>query len=289
VQADLALLSVSIIWGSAFVAQRIAAPNSSPFIFNGLRFLLAALVLVPVVGVRTHRNHNRLHFNRASWSGLAVAGLLLACGAAFQQAGLRYTTAGNAGFITGLYVVIIPIIQAVVLKQSIRLPIWIAALLAVIGLFFLSTGVQFSLKIGDALELAGALFWALHVIWIGRQARLIDGLRLATGQYLVCGIISLGLGLIIEPGQIFNNLQTGWAILYTGIISVGLGYTLQIYGQKTAPPADAAILLSLEAVFAAIFGWYFLNEAMSAIQIYGCAVMLTGMLLAQASNLVKRT
>jgi drug/metabolite transporter (DMT)-like permease len=288
VQADLALLIVSIIWGSAFVAQRIAAPNSSPFIFNGLRFSLAALVLLPVLWVRVHQNHNPLHLKRTSLIGMVVAGLLLTSGAALQQAGLRYTTAGNAGFITGLYVVIIPIIQAVAMKQSIHPAIWVAALLAAVGLFLLSTGGQLTLKIGDVLELAGALFWALHVIWIGQQARLIDSLQLAAGQYLVCGIASIGLGLIIEPGEIFNNLRAGWAILYTGIISVGLGYTLQIYGQKAAPPADAAILLSLEAVFAAIFGWFFLNEALSTTQIFGCSVMLAGMLLAQASSLHRR-
>ncbi len=220
---------------------------------------------------------------------MVVAGLLLAGGAAFQQAGLRFTTAANAGFITGLYVVLIPVIQAVLLKQSVRTAIWIAALLAAIGLFLLSTGGELSLKIGDALELAGACFWAMHVIWIGRQARQIAGLQLAVGQYLVCGLASLGLGLVIEPGQILAAPGAGWAIIYTGIISVGLGYTLQIYGQKSAPPADAAILLSLEAVFAAIFGWFFLNEKLSTIQLLGCIVMLAGMLLAQASSLHRRT
>lgn len=288
-QADLALFSVAIIWGSAFIAQRVAAPNSSVFIFNGLRFLLAATILFPIVLIQACRRNRPFCWYRAGWSGIVVAGLLLTSAAAFQQAGLRYTTAGNAGFITGLYVVIIPIIQAALMKQRIHPAIWAAATLSAIGLFLLSTGGQFSLQVGDALELGGAFFWAMHVIWIGRQVNQTVGLQLAVGQYLVCGLASLGLGLVVEPGQTLVVPGYGWAILYTGIISVGVGYTLQIYGQKAAPPADAAILLSLEAVFAAIFGWIFLSETLSAVQLTGCIVMLAGMLLAQASSLRRRT
>jgi drug/metabolite transporter (DMT)-like permease len=204
-----------------------------------------------------------------------------------QQAGLRYTTAGNAGFITGLYVVLIPVIQAVILKRPLRPTIWVAALLATVGLYLLSTGGRLSLKVGDLLELAGTIFWALHVIWIGHLVSQMEGLLIAAGQYLTCGIASIGLGLLIEPGQAYGVFGAGWAILYTGIISVGLGYTLQIYGQKVAPPADAAILLSMEAVFAALFGWLFLNEALNAIQLFGCGIMLAGMLLAQVGAMTE--
>jgi drug/metabolite transporter (DMT)-like permease len=286
-QADLILLSVSIIWGSAFVVQRVVASSSSVFLFNGLRFLLAGLVLLPFVWISQRKSPTTFRPGSSTWLGITLAGLLLTGGAAFQQAGLRYTTAGNAGFITGLYVVLIPLIQAVLLKRSVRPTIWIAALLATFGLFLLSTGGQLSFKVGDLLELAGTIFWALHVIWIGYLVGLMGGLQIAVGQYLVCGLASIGLGLLIEPGQAHSVFGAGWAILYTGIISVGLGYTLQIYGQKVAPPADAAILLSLEAVFAALFGWLFLKEALTAIQLFGCGVMMAGMLLAQASGMAK--
>ena len=287
-QADLILLSVSLIWGSAFVVQRIVAGNNSVFLFNGLRFFLAGLLLLPIVWLKSKNNRFTVSLRRQEIIGVGLAGLLLTCGAALQQGGLRYTTAGNAGFITGLYVVLIPIIQAIFLKRSPPIFIWIAALLSASGLFLLSTGGDLSINIGDLLELAGACFWALHVIWIGYMVRSVDGFQLAMGQYLVCGATSILLGLLIEPNQAKNITTAAWAIIYTGIISVGLGYTLQIFGQKVAPPADAAIILSLEAVFAALFGWIFLSEGLTVLQLVGCGIMLSGMLLAQASSMSER-
>jgi len=282
-RADLALLSVSIIWGSAFVVQRAVAPNTSAFLFNGARFLLAGVALLPFAWLSQQRKSTQQRSNRTDRMGIILAGLLLSAGAALQQAGLRYTTAANAGFITGLYVVLIPIIEMIFLKKTPRLWIWLAAMLATLGLFLLSTGGQLSLRVGDLLELAGALFWALHVIWIGHLVTSLGAFQIAAGQYLVCGLVSLGLGLLFEADQAVSLLSAGWAILYAGLISVGLGYTLQIFGQKVAPPADAAILLSMEAVFAALFGWIFLQEYLTGVQILGCGVMLSGMLLAQAS------
>ncbi len=284
-QADLALLLVSIIWGSAFVAQRVAASSSSIFLFNGLRFLIGAAVLLPMAWLQFKRHPEQAPSGRKIWGGVLVAGLLLTGGAGLQQAGLRFTTAGNAGFITGLYVVLIPIIQAVFLKHAPRRTIWFAAALATVGLFLLSTSGQFVVKLGDALELGGAVFWALHVIWIGQLVASLGALQIAAGQYLVCGLVSTALGLWVEPAQTGNLANVAWAILYTGLFSVALGYTLQIYGQKIAPPADAAILLSMEAVFAALFGWLLLSESLNSTQLLGCGIMLAGMLVAQASSL----
>lgn len=283
IRADLALLLVSIIWGSAFVAQRVAASSGSIFFFNGLRFLIAASVLLPIAWLQSRKHPEHAPLGRKAWGGVILAGLLLTGGAGLQQAGLRFTTAGNAGFITGLYVVLIPIIQAVFLHQAPRRTIWLAAIMAVSGLFLLSTSGQFGFRLGDALELGGAVFWAFHVIWIGNLVISLGALQIAAGQYLICGIVSTILGLIVEPAQTGNLMNVAWAILYTGLISVGLGYTLQIYGQKIAPPADAAILLSMEAVFAALFGWLLLGETLNSTQVLGCGIMLGGMLLAQAS------
>lgn len=279
-KADLTLLLAASIWGAAFVAQRTAAESSGVFLFNGVRFLLGALVLLPFAwrggSLRSPRNWNK----RGLLSTL-VAGLLLFAAGTLQQMGLRYTTAGNAGFITGLYVVFIPVILAVGGKQHLRPSIWVASLMAAAGLFLLSTGGQFRLSLGDALVLAGAAFFALHVIWIDQAVQRVDILPLAIGQYLLVAIFSLGIGAFTETGlsQVISN--TWLAILYTGIFSIGMGYTLQAVGQRIAPPADAAILLSMEAPIAAFFGWLLLDERLAAIQLLGCGFMLAGMLLAQ--------
>jgi drug/metabolite transporter (DMT)-like permease len=286
-KADSTLLLVAVIWGSAFVAQRIAAINSGVFTFNGLRFLIGALVLLPFImksSIRTSllwRNKE----NRNYYQSVGLLGFFLFGGAALQQWGLRYTTAGNAGFITGLYVVIIPILLAFGWRQRPRRAIWIAALLSALGLYLLSINGRMQLNRGDILELAGSFLWAFHIILLSRFLHKINILPLLIGQYLVCGVLSLIAGLFFElnPGTL-HGLATSWAaILYTGVLSVGLGYTLQGFGQKVAPPADAAILLSMEAVFAAVFGWILLHEAMSIVQLLGCGLILVGMLTVQLS------
>ena len=284
-QADLILLAVAAIWGSAFVVQRLAAVEVGVYLFNGLRFLVAALFLAPIAISRALAGPDMAGVNRKSLPGVVLVGLLLAGGAALQQAGLKYTTAGNAGFITGLYVVFIPIFLGLFWHQQVRRIIWLGALFAVIGLFLLSTGGRFRLSFGDALELAGAVFWALHVIFIGRLVQRLDVLQIAVGQYLVCGVVSLAIGLILEAQVLPAMVDKWWAVAYTGLISVGLGYTFQAVGQRVAPPADAAIILSLEAVFAAAAGWIFLGEVLGPVQLTGCGVMLLGMLLAQSETL----
>lgn len=285
--ADLILLSVAIIWGSAFVAQRIAAGQFGFLTFNGGRFLVGALVVLPLAVIlkpngavawsRQNRNQRLI-----TGTGLLLSGVLLTLGSAFQQAGLKYTNAGNAGFITGLYVVLIPLFLAFVWRRKPRALIWVAALLAAIGLFFLSTGGELQVNRGDGLVLISAVFWALHVILIGWMVQRMQVIWFAFGQYLVCGLISLPLGLAIE-GHGIEVLFRYWPVVaYTGIFSIGLGYTLQAVGQRVAPPADAAIILSMEAVFAAIGGWVLLQEKLTLIQLAGCGIMFLGMLLAQS-------
>jgi drug/metabolite transporter (DMT)-like permease len=277
-KADITLLLVASIWGSAFVAQRLAAAQSSVFLFNGLRFVLAALVLMPLA--------LRGDWPLRSWSRqdgwlVALLGLLLAGGAGLQQWGLRYTTAGNAGFVTGLYVVIIPFALALGWREAPRMVVWLASVLAAAGLFLLSTGGSLSINPGDALELAGAFVWAFHVILLGRLVQRLDILTLSIAQYLVCGVFSLLLAFSVENAPQIGSLNGWLAVFYTAVFSVGLGYTLQASGQRYAPPADAAILLSMESVFAALFGWWILGEALTAVQLLGCALMFGGILLAQ--------
>ena len=282
-KADLTLLLVSVIWGSAFVAQRVAAEHMGVYLFNGLRFLLGALVLLPLA-LRRQAQAPPPTWKTLPW--MLLAGALIFAGASLQQLGMRYTTAGNAGFITGLYVVLIPIILAVGWRQPPRPVIWIAAALATLGLFLLSTGGRFALALGDALELAGAFMWAFHVILIGWLVLRVGVPQLAVAQYLICALLSLLIGLLIENNSIQQVAGAWWTVVYTGIFSIGVGYTLQAVGQKVAPPADAAILLSLEAAFAALAGWLFLDERLTAVQLAGCGLMLGGMLLAQAGAFI---
>ncbi len=296
--ADLALLSVALIWGVAFVIQRLAAAEIQALVFNGLRFLLGALVVSPLAFFAGRPGRYQvifagMHTTRApagkyAW-GIILAGLLLACGSAFQQIGLKYTTASNAGFITGLYTVLVPIFLAFGGRHRLpRLAVWVAALLCAGGLFLLSTGGRIQSNRGDLLVMVSAVFWAWHLIWIDWMVQRVSVLQFAAGQYLVCGMASLGLGLYIEPHALQPVLSNWWLLAYMGVVSVGLGYTLQAFGQRVAPPADTAIILNMEAVFAALGGWIFLGENLAPLQILGCGIIFFGTLLAQWETILGR-
>ncbi|MBP6178916.1 MAG: DMT family transporter [Anaerolineales bacterium] len=274
-KADLTLFLISIIWGSAFVAQRIAGQMGGVYYFNGARYLLAALVVLPFVG--------RINFSsmpRRQYKWMFIAGFFLFMGSALQQAGMVHTTAGNAGFITSLYVVLIPIILFLFWREK---PHWLyigAVILSGVGAFLLSTGGRFEVKPGDALEMAGALFWAFHVIILGKYASKFEAMSFSVGQLFVCAILNLGWGAFTEP---FISLSAPllFAIAYTALFSLGLCYTLQVWAQRHSPPADAALILSLESVFAVLAGWLILDERLLGIQIVGCVMIFTGVVLSQ--------
>lgn len=219
--------------------------------------------------------------------GGLILGLVLFGGATFQQYGMVYTTASNAGFITGLYVVIVPIL-GLLRKQYPHFTIWIAALLAAVGLYLLSVTEGFSIFFGDLLVLIGAVFWAVHVVIIGVLSPKVSALKLALIQYLVCSVLSTILALTTEQNTLEGVLDASIPILYGGLLSVGIAYTLQVIAQKKAPPAHAAIILSLEAVFAALGGWIILNEQLGGRELAGCALMMLGILVAQYCSFRKR-
>ena len=277
-KADLTLLFVSIIWGSAFVAQRVAGQMGSVYLFNGARYLLAAVVVLPFAlragGISKDANSSE----QFKW--MFAAGFILFVGSALQQVGLVYTTAGNAGFITSLYVVLVPIVLFVIWRETIHWLALIAVVLAGVGAFFLSTGGRFEVRAGDAIELAGALFWTLHVIVLGKYASRFEPMSFSVGQLVVCGLLNLGVGLIAEKSMPWN-IQLWGAIAYTAFFSLGLCYTLQVWAQRHTPPADAALILSLESVFAVISGWFLLNERLVPIQIFGCILIFVAVLLSQ--------
>ncbi len=284
-RADALLLLTATIWGFAFVAQRVGMEYVGPFTFNGVRFALGSLSLVPLLFILDRRPTKARRLLPPAGpatllGGGGLAGLFLFAGASLQQVGLVYTTAGNAGFITGLYVVIVPI-MGLALRQRTNAGTWLGALMAASGLYFLSISEQFTIAWGDLLELIGAFFWAAHVLIIGWLSPRMDALKLAITQFAACSLLSLLTALAIETITWEGLQQAAIPILYGGLGSVGVAYTLQVVAQKDAPPAHAAIFLSMEAVFAAFGGWLLLNEVLSARGFFGCGLMLAGMLLSQ--------
>ncbi|HEY3473288.1 MAG TPA: DMT family transporter [Anaerolineales bacterium] len=279
-KADLTLLLVSIIWGSAFVAQRIAGQMGSVYLFNGARYLLAALVVLPFVFrvVRAASPLYTLPSEQYKW--MFIVGFVLFGGSAVQQLGLLYTTAGNAGFITSLYVVLVPVALFLFWREKSHWISVVAVLLAGVGAFFLSTAGRFEARAGDVIELIGAFFWTLHVIMLGKYASRFEPMSFSVGQLVVCGLLNLGVGLFAEKTMPWNPPLLG-AIAYTAFFSLGLCYTLQIWAQRHTPPADAALILSLESVFAVISGWFLLNEKLVPTQILGCVLIFVAVLLSQ--------
>jgi len=277
-RAEGLLLLASAIWGFAFVAQRAGMAHVGPFTFNAIRFALGALVLVPFF-VRRESTPPPESVGRLSGAGLA-AGVILFLGASLQQVGIVTTTAGKAGFITGLYVIFVPLLRLVA-GRPLGASTWAGALLAVIGLYLLSGTGGAGIHRGDGLVLLSAIFFAFHVLLIGRIAGRAPATRLAAIQFAVCSVLSGVVALAREEIGIEAIGAAAIPILYGGILSVGVGYTLQVAGQRDAPPSHAAILLSFEAVFAVIGGRLLLGESLSARGITGCALMLAGILVSQ--------
>lgn len=280
------LLLVATIWGFAFVAQRLGMESLGPFGFNTLRFMLGACSLIPLLFFFKPAEN---HCNRTLLKSGVLAGGVLFAGASFQQAGLVYTTAGNAGFITGLYIILVPLL-GLLIGQTTIINTWVGGLFAVAGLYLLSFQDLSAVNFGDILELLGAACWAAHVLLIAKLAPKVDNLRLAISQFLVCALLSGFVAVSIEQDSFtIENAISSWApIAYAGLISVGIAYTLQIFAQKHAPPAHAAIIMSLEAVAAAFGGWLMLNEHFSTAGLIGCSLMLVGMLISQLPSLIKR-
>ncbi|MCC7118244.1 MAG: DMT family transporter [Anaerolineales bacterium] len=273
-KADLLLFLVSIIWGSAFVSQGIAGQYQLAYLFNAASFLLAGLLLLPLIPKGTR-------ISKDQWKWMGLAGLALFFGATFQQVGLFYTKVANASFLTSLYTVFTPLLLWVGFKER---PHWLellAVILAGIGAFLLSASGGFRLYPGDSLEIFGSFFWALHVVILGKFASRFESLSFAAGHFLVSGATNLVIGLFVESAATLLVPQILGAVLYRAVMSIGIGYTLQVWGQKHTAPTDAALILSLEGVFAAFAGWWLLQQSLQPIQILGCAVIFIAVLVSQ--------
>lgn len=280
-QTNALLLLVAIIWGSAFVAQRLGMDSIGPLLFSGLRFILGALVVLPFLLYRRYSHRARGPFlDRQLIVGGVMLGLIVTIGINLQQFGLLHTSVSNAGFITGMYVLIVPLLGLLIGLRA-NTGIWLGAMLALAGLYLLSVGDGFHIARGDFLQLGGAFSWAVHVLVMGYLAKRHDPLRLTFIQFVTCAVLSLAAALSLEPISLPRILEAAPALLYAGLLSIGVGFSLQAIALSRAKPAHAAIILSLEGVFAAIAAAVFLGESLSLQGYFGAALMLAAMLLAQ--------
>ncbi|WP_028575468.1 DMT family transporter [Desulfonatronovibrio hydrogenovorans] len=291
-KADALLLLTALIWGVAFVAQRAGMDHMGPFIYNAVRFGLGAASLLPVIwyrqkkGLVDHAFQKHTDKSALLKAGI-ISGLLLFLGSSLQQVGIVYTTAGKAGFITGLYVVIVPVL-GLIWKIRPGPGVWLGALLAASGLYFLTITDGLRIEFGDFLVLLCAVAFALHVLAIGWLVTKVDCVKLAAAQFLVTSVLSFIVALVFEE-ILLSSLRDGLIpILYGGIMSAGVAYTLQIVAQREALPGHAAIILSLESVFAVIAGWMILSEYLGIREISGCILMFSGMLAAQIYHLRRK-
>ena len=283
IRADLLMLLAAAIWGFAFVAQREGMETMGPFLFNTARFFIGTVFLFPIVWYLSKKkktqDNKETSTKKLLFAGF-IAGLFLFIASSFQQVGIQYTTAGKAGFITGLYIFFVPLI-GIFLGQRTGSGTWLGAFIAVIGLYLLSINEDFSIAKGDLLQLICAVFFAAHVLVIGYVAKRMDPLKLSLIQYFVSGILSLFIAVSIEVITWQMIVDTAIPLLYAGIMSIGVGYTLQVVAQQHAKSSHAAIILGLEGAFAVLGGWLILDENLSTRGLIGCALMLTGMFLSQ--------
>jgi len=278
-KADLTLFAVAIIWGTAFIAQNVAGQYRVAYLFNAASFLLGALILVPFIP----RGRN---IPAGQWKWMGIAGLILFAAAALQQVGIFYTKVANAGFLTSLYTVFTPFLLWIFFREK---PHWldaIAVTAAVGGAYLLSSAGQgLNFQDGDSLVFLGAVFWALHFVVLGKFASRYESVSFAAGQFLVCGLLNLAVGLVVENPAQLTPLPMLGAILYRAAFSIGIGYTLQVWGQNHTPPTDAALILGLESVSAALAGWLILSQFLQPMQIIGCGIIFAAVMLSQLKSL----
>tara|TARA_B110000093_G_scaffold23288_1_gene21825 strand:- start:12030 stop:12959 length:930 start_codon:yes stop_codon:yes gene_type:complete len=287
IQANLLMLLAAGIWGFAFVAQRVGMETMGPHWFNSLRFFIGVVALVPVVlwigrnKAKTIDQENELKSsNKTLMLGGLAAGFLLFLGATFQQVGLQYTTAGKAGFITGMYIFFVPLI-GLFFRMKTGLGTWVGAVVALWGLYLLSINEDFTLSKGDTLQLICAVAFAGHVLMIGYLASKMDTVKLSLIQFFVAGVLAMGLALYSEQLTWEMIISTAVPLLFAGVMSTGIAYTLQTIAQQHAHPSHAAIILSSEGVFAVIGGFLLLNEVLPPKGLLGCGLILVGMLMSQ--------
>ena len=287
------LLLAALIWGVAFVAQSVGMDYMGPFTFNGARFLMGSAVLVPVIlfrrkkadpaggrQVRTDRSGAKENAGKAALMGGVCCGLALCPAAPFQQFGILYTTVGKAGFITTLYIILVPL-AGIFMKKRPSSRIWTGAALAAFGFYLLCIKEGFSLSRGDALVFIGSVLFTVHILVIDHFSPKAGGVELSCIQFLTAGVISSVLAFVFEKPELSALAEGIIPLAYAGILSSGVAYTLQVIGQRDTDPAVASLLLSMESVFSVLAGWMLLGQALSARELMGCALVFGAVILVQ--------
>lgn len=285
------LLLTATIWGVAFVAQSVGMEYVGPFTFNCVRSIIGGLVLIPCIWFLNRRNQKpehkteeqQRHDRKILLTGGVLCGLCLFAASNFQQFGIRYTTVGKAGFITACYIVIVPVLGIFLKKKCSRL-IWLSVAMAVAGLYLLCITESFSIGTGDILVLVCAFLFSLHILVIDHFSPLTDGVKMSCIQFFVCGILSGIAMLLTEQPRLTDIFQAWLPILYAGVLSCGVAYTLQIVGQKDMNPTVASLILSLESCISVLAGWLILGQKLSGREFLGCLIMFAAIILAQLPN-----
>lgn len=277
--ANALLFLTALIWGVGFIPQKLVTDVLPAFCFNGIRYLLGGLVVFFFARCR-------LPFSGPNRIRTVIAGSILFTAAALQQYGIKITTVGNTSFITAIYVVLVPFLSSLFFKKRVKPICYLAAVIALIGIYLLSTGGKplNTISKGDIFIFIGSIFWALHIIVVGDAATHGDPISFSSGQFLVSGVLNIICWLIFDHGVTDGIIQSWWILLISGVIIVGVGYTLQVVGQKNTKESQAAIILSLESVFGALSGFLFLGDSYTLLQIIGAVIIMCSVWMAVRSE-----
>ena len=285
--SNICLIVAALIWGTAFVAQTTGMEHIGPLTFTNLRFLIGGLIVLPLA-VKEIPNFKK-SLNKKLIIIILLTGLSLLMGTYLQQYALQYTKIGNAAFLTILYVPFVPIISRFILKKRIHWSIWVSVSICLVGSYYLTVGNSFEAQFADFLVVVCAIFFALHCILIDEYFEIVNApFTLATSQFLLCFLYSLPFVFIFEDPSLKGIYMELFELLYVGVMSSGIAYTLQIFGQRYVKPSTAAITFSLEGVFGSLAAWIILSQMLTTIQIFGCFLIFLGVLTAQLIPLVNK-
>lgn len=286
-KGNILLLITALIWGTAFVAQSVSTEHIGAFTFQGVRSLIGSAVLVPLILVQRSLKKKKGEYSCPApqernrlWKAGAICGVIMTVAANLQQMGIQYTGAGKAGFITALYIVIVPVFGLLLGKKPSR-KMWLCIAMALVGLYLLSVTDGFGLSFGDTLMLLSAIAFALHIMAVDHYVSSVDGVKLSCIQFFVCGVLSCLCMFIFEEPEIDGLLAAAVPLLYAGVMSCGVAYTLQIIGQKYTRPTMASLLMSLESVIAVLAGMIILHEIPTFREAIGCIVMFAAIVITQ--------